>query len=376
MSEYQYYEFRALDRLLTDRDMRELRAISTRAAISRTSFSNHYEYGDLKANPRDLLLNYFDASLYFAHWLYAEVAFKYPKAAVDVKTLRRYAAGRSFDVTMKGPHIVVTMSIEREDFDGAEDGTDWLASLIGLRGDIASGDERPLYVAWLLGVQYGEVDDETPEPARPDGLGRLSPSIESFIDIMGINRDLVAAAAEGGARTLTVPVTRGIDRWIADLDRDEHVALLSRVVRGDGSVGAEILRRYRTGARPRSSDLPLRTAGALRERAEAIAATRREAVRQREARTRVQRERQQRVARDRHLAGLAKRESQAWQRVDVLIATKRPRDYDAAVGLLSEVREVNARKGHAGRFAQRISELKVAHATKPSLLARLRKAGF
>ena len=27
--------------------MRELRAISTRAAISRTSFSNHYEYGDV-----------------------------------------------------------------------------------------------------------------------------------------------------------------------------------------------------------------------------------------------------------------------------------------------------------------------------------------
>ncbi len=52
MSEYQYYEFRAIDRLLTDRQMQELRAISTRAAISRTSFSNYYTFGDLKANPR------------------------------------------------------------------------------------------------------------------------------------------------------------------------------------------------------------------------------------------------------------------------------------------------------------------------------------
>ncbi len=40
MSEYQYYEFRAIDRLLTDRQMQELRPISTRAAISCTSFSN------------------------------------------------------------------------------------------------------------------------------------------------------------------------------------------------------------------------------------------------------------------------------------------------------------------------------------------------
>lgn len=61
MSEYQYYEFRAIDRALTDRHMRELRAISTRAAISRTSFSNYYTYGGLKANPRDLLVKYFDA---------------------------------------------------------------------------------------------------------------------------------------------------------------------------------------------------------------------------------------------------------------------------------------------------------------------------
>jgi hypothetical protein len=376
MSEYQYYEFRALDRLLTDRDMRELRAISTRAAISRTSFSNHHEYGDLKANPRDLLLKYFDASLYFAHWLYAEVAFKYPKDVVDLKTLRRYAAGQSLQVTAKGPHVVVTMSVERQDFDGAEDGADWLSSLIGLRDDIAGGDERPLYVAWLLGAQCGEIDDEALEPARPEGLGRLSPSLESFVDIMGVDRDLVAAAADGGACTPAVPGARDIDRWLASLDRDEHVALLSRVARRDGSVGAEIIRRYRAEAGPRLPDLPLRTAGALRARAEATAETRREAARQREARARAERERQERGTRDRYLAGLAKRERQAWRQVDALIATKRPRDYDAAVTLLSDLREASGRKGRAGPFGRRIGELRAAHAAKPSLLARLRKAGF
>jgi hypothetical protein len=376
MSEYQYYEFRAIERLLTDRDMRELRTISTRAAISRTSFSNHYEYGDLKANPRDLLLNYFDASLYFAHWLYAEVAFKYPKAAVDLKMLRRYAAGQSLQITTKGPHVVVTMSVEREDVDGADDGTNWLSPLIGLRGDIAGGDERPLYVAWLLGVQRGEIDDETLEPTRPDGLGRLSPSLERFVEIVGVDRDLVAAAAEGGTRTPAAPAAHDVDRWLASLDRDEQMALLSRVARGDGSVGAEVLRRYRTHARPQSSGLPLRTAGALRERAERIAKTRREAARQREVRARAQRERQTRAARDRYLAGLARREREAWRQVDALIATKRPRDYDAAVTLLLDLREVSGRKGRAGPFGQRIGELRAAHAAKPSLLARLRKAGF
>jgi hypothetical protein len=42
MSEYQYYEFQAIDHSLTDQQMRELRAISSRARISRTTFSNDY----------------------------------------------------------------------------------------------------------------------------------------------------------------------------------------------------------------------------------------------------------------------------------------------------------------------------------------------
>jgi hypothetical protein len=109
MSEYQYYEFRAVDRPLNNRQMQELRAISTRTAISRTSFSNHYEYGDLKANPRDLLVKYFDASLSFANWLFLEVAFRYPKDAVDARALRRYAAGHAVEAGRQPASPVVRL---------------------------------------------------------------------------------------------------------------------------------------------------------------------------------------------------------------------------------------------------------------------------
>jgi len=50
VSEYQYYDFWAIDRALTRAEIAELRSISTRAAISSTSFTNHYEWGDLKAD--------------------------------------------------------------------------------------------------------------------------------------------------------------------------------------------------------------------------------------------------------------------------------------------------------------------------------------
>ena len=38
MSEYQYYEFLAMDHPLTDRTMRQLRSISSRAEITSTRF--------------------------------------------------------------------------------------------------------------------------------------------------------------------------------------------------------------------------------------------------------------------------------------------------------------------------------------------------
>jgi hypothetical protein len=42
MSEYQYYEFLAIDRPLTEDEIDELRELSTRATITPVSFSNEY----------------------------------------------------------------------------------------------------------------------------------------------------------------------------------------------------------------------------------------------------------------------------------------------------------------------------------------------
>lgn len=45
MSEYQYYEFVAVDRPLTSVQQQELRALSTRARITSSSFVNDYQWG-------------------------------------------------------------------------------------------------------------------------------------------------------------------------------------------------------------------------------------------------------------------------------------------------------------------------------------------
>jgi hypothetical protein len=59
MSEYQYYEFQALDRPLTPKQMSELRAVSSRAQITPGSFVNVYNWGDFKGDPTRWMERYF-----------------------------------------------------------------------------------------------------------------------------------------------------------------------------------------------------------------------------------------------------------------------------------------------------------------------------
>jgi len=68
MSEYQYYEFRAIDRPLDAGAQQALRAISSRAQITATSFTNEYNFGDLKGDPRSFMEHWFDLHVYVASW--------------------------------------------------------------------------------------------------------------------------------------------------------------------------------------------------------------------------------------------------------------------------------------------------------------------
>jgi hypothetical protein len=55
MSEHRYHEFQAIDRPLGGADRQALRAWSSRAPITATSFTNWYEWGDFKGGPVKLI---------------------------------------------------------------------------------------------------------------------------------------------------------------------------------------------------------------------------------------------------------------------------------------------------------------------------------
>ena len=122
MSEYQYYDFKAIDHALTKTEMAALRAISTRAVITTTSFTNHYEWGDLKADPLKLLERYFDAFLYVANWGTREFHLRLPQGLVDFKHLKSILPGKSKRARSAGQFVLVTFESEVESNEDWDDG--------------------------------------------------------------------------------------------------------------------------------------------------------------------------------------------------------------------------------------------------------------
>ena len=87
MSEYQYYEFQAIDRPLGEAEREALRALSSRARITAASFTNHYEWGDFKGDPRQLVERWFDLHLYLANWGTRRLMMRLPKRLMERERL-------------------------------------------------------------------------------------------------------------------------------------------------------------------------------------------------------------------------------------------------------------------------------------------------
>lgn len=378
MSEYQFYDFRAIDRALTRAEMAELRSISTRAVITSTSFTNHYEWGDLKADPLKLLGQYFDVFLYVANCGTRELHLRLPQELVDYKAFRTMLPGEAAQVRKPGNSVIVAFENQFED-DDWDDGTGWMGSLMSLRSELLHGDIRCLYLGWLLCAQNEEFAEDELEPAVPAGLGELSAPLHSLIEFLGIDLDLVEVAA-----TVSAPLNAGPDReelatWIQSLPEKEKNNLLVVAVGEPGERWKnELLRRFEQQKAPRTLPEPdgirRRTAGDLLTLAHARAEERERLLEAKRAAEAARRKAEHEANRARYLDQLENREEATWNQIATHIQKRQPNEYDKAITLLIDLRDLAVRQGQVTAFQSAVGELRQEHAAKESLLRRLTKA--
>jgi hypothetical protein len=381
MSEYQYYEFQAIDRPLTEQEIGKLRSYSTRARITPTSFVNDYSWGNFKGDEDAWMEKYFDAFLYLANWGTHVFKLRLPARLLDARTAGLYCVGERACVRESNGKVIVSFVSEDEGGGDWVKGDGELASLISVRSELARGDLRALYLGWLLCVQTGDLDDDDIEPRVPAGLAQLSASLESLIEFLRIDTDLVDVAATASPPLVHVEQTpAAVREWLAKLPVAEKDDLLARLMAGnDGAVANELVQRMRReregGQGAGEAVTKRRTVAELLRASEQAAAERSRIAAEKAAKEEARRARAAALARAKHLDQLAGMEPMLWGKVESLIATRKPKSYDQALEVLVDLRDLASRNDRTD-FRPRVEALRNAHASKPALIGRLRKSGL
>lgn len=374
MSEYQYYEFQAIDRPLSTADREALRELSTRAQITTTRFVNTYEWGDFKGDPAELMDRWFDLHLYLANWGTRRLMIRLPECLVDQSILERFI--REVDcatVTRSSGNLILDIVRDLEPDDDWDDGSGWLAELAPLRSDLLAGDLRVFYLLWLTAVEDDvlEADEEEPMP----GIGPVTEVLEAFADFFRIDPDLVSVAAERSS-CLTASVLSSpedVRRIIASMADGHQTEMLARLFEGDQHVSAELRRIVcdQLASETSFSHAVARTAGELRSRATSIRLVR---EREEEAKRAAERQREAEEAKKAFRARLdtiARRGEGAWSEVETEINRRNAAGYDKATRLLHGLRTIAGERGTMPDFSLRLQTIRERHARKERFIKRL-----
>lgn len=376
MSEYQYYEFQAVDRPLTSAQQRELRALSTRARITATSFVNHYEWGDFKGDPARLMEHVFDLHLYLANWGTRVFSMRLPRRLIDTAVVEACLIDDEIaSMHVIGENVVITIACDELEIEDWDDGSGWLAALAPLRSSVLNGDLRLFHLVWLMAVDAGVAADDAVEPAID--LSPLSGALEAFADFFAIDGDLIDAAIVGDGAPKAEPENAQAHALIRALPEREKTTLLIDLFDGnDPYISAGFRRRIRERlGRPRD-DARRRTAGDLRWAARKVSERRRRREEEQAAVERRRKELEKAKEEQQRLEALKRRGEAVWTDAEAAISLRNVPGYDKAAALLADFRMVAQQQGDIATFRRRLEDIRERHARKRRFLEKLDSLGL
>lgn len=365
MSEYQYYEFVAVDGPISDEGLSYARGCSTRAEVSRYRWRNVYNWGEFRGDPIKLLQHY-DAHVYVTNWATFVFAIGLPSECVDEDRIEPYLWdtqwANGLRLSQNCDRTVISWERVSED-GGYEYGEEesLLDGLVGIREEILYGDMRAFFLGWLAGVN----PDEPPAsvPPIPSGMAELTPPQRELADQLHVDQDGLAAAAafSSGMQTATARP----DKLIDDLPPEEARSYLKRVACGEGArVMNEINRRASAG----------REAIAARCEPGAFAAKLlelRETRLRQEAEARKARRRAKEAARKRRIVAVFQRAERTWIEIDSLMKTRKNAAYDDIAATLKELADAYAHKASQAEFQKRLSAFRSEWSNRPAMMRRI-----
>ncbi|MDY7048671.1 MAG: hypothetical protein RPG89_08640 [Microcystis panniformis WG22] len=370
MSEYQYYEFQAIDRPLTQEERAAICELSSRVKPTATSASFTYSYGNFRGDPKQVLARYFDIMYYITNWGTQQLMFRFPTSLINREAIELYCIDNYISLSFAGDWAILDWEFSQEEgFNDWIEGEGILSELIGLRQEILQQDYRGLYLAWLKAIDlsegYIDIDKTQLEPPLPPGLGQLSAAQKAFTEIFELDEHLlnVACASSGKLTTISEQTWQ---QAISQLSASERQDFLLRLAKGEPNLSAKFKQKL-SQLIPNSpaSNQPRRTIQELLEAA-AEEGKKAEKRRQQEAEAK----------RIEELQTLAKREAQVWQQVESLIQKAQSKSYDEAVKLLVKLRDLAEYQNRLPVFQERLNRIYEQYSNRSGLKRRLQEVGL
>ncbi len=384
MSEYQYYEWQTVDRILTAEEQAAVDSLSSHIDVSSSRAVVTYNWGGFKHSSKDVLLKYFDAHFYQANWGSLRLMFRFPVGLIDKADIAPYCVDEYVTFETAGDYQVIDLDFNPEE--GVEmEAEVSLSHFIRLRADILEGDYRLLYLAWLKAMtldsssswfpdddEYEDDDPDYPaddrEPPIPPGLKKLSPALQNFVQIFEIDPFLVQAAAEASP-DLKEALAVDYANLVSRLSRPECEDYLARLAEGEAGVALALRKRLAVFLPQvvQAQSAPTRTLQQLLQRAEQL--------------EKDKKKRQAETARQKHIAemkDLAAREEQTWKKVEDLLDNGRKiaSVYDEATGLLVKLQQLSEFQDMRSVFQQRLRRLAGKYSARSALMGRWRTKGW
>jgi len=369
MSEYQYYRFERLDGSLDKNERQTLKNTSSRAELTANSFQVYYNYSSLRADPSELVLNYFDVGLYYADWGSIDVYIKLPAGTVPDEILQIEAASFYIQETHQWQLLVFSIEEYYEYFD-SEYADDFFYNLAELRSELIQGDWRLLYFIWLSEVEFNK--ELTALPLINFDFGHLSKAQLTFADLFDIPLALVKALALVLVNNPHHPASQEkfqIDDWLNNLTLQEKDKLLKIVFEQGQLTSYQALAEIKKGEtnkkdvyqhwlKPETIKPYIKQAETLFEQEQTVAEVQRRAIEKAE---------KQAVLSETY----SKRES-VWLLVQEQASRRCASGYDRASRELYLLEEAYSFKGSNTMFEERLKAFLMRNSHRNALLNRLK----
>lgn len=371
MSEYQCYQFERLEGHLSKDEREELSEISSRANITSTGFSVHYNYSDLRADITELMLDYFDIGYYYSDWGDISVYIRLPPGSINQEWgYIEYGESLNLIDSRRG-QLLIFSALENETYLTSEDLEPFFDDLPGLRTSLLKGDYRLFYLSWLKETLY-EPDLPHIPLFRFDFL-TLSAAQQVFVELFDIPlshiRALELLLADNPAHICVSP-EEDSDSQIAKLTEDDKARILKKLF-DSGAVNMTFVKALNKS--PQAEEQIAIRHWLSPEALKPYSRQAKEQILEEQAIAEAERIKQEKAHKAQRMDEVYTQRERIWQQADHEASLGSGWSYDRAFQLLNELAEAHKTKNNSEGFLQNFRPFMTKHGNRPALIKRFKR---